>query len=75
MIQKIHFCRNILEFFLGCITIFDPKISGMKDKVYKTQYNPIWIKLTSVPLKILITQYQDRLSLRNMGGNDMRSIK
>ena len=32
-IQKLHFHRNVLKFFLGCIPIFDVKNSDMKTNV------------------------------------------
>ena len=64
-----------MKFVLGCITSFDAKISGMKDKVDEPEYNPRCKFLTSVTFKILITKHQDLLSLINMGGGDMGSIK
>ena len=65
-IQKLHFSRNILKFFLGCIPSFDAKIAAMKNKDNETPYNPGWDFSTSVPFKTLITQHQNRLTLIHM---------
>ena len=65
-LQKLNFPRNILKFFLGCIPIFDDKITAMKNKVYETPSNPRWEFLTSVQFKTLIKQHQDWLPLRQM---------
>ena len=48
ILPKIHFHRNVLKFFLGCIISFGAKIAAMNNKFDENPFNPRWEFLTSV---------------------------
>ena len=56
-LPKLHFHRNLFKFVLGCIPIFDAKLSATKNKVDENPSNPRWEFSTSVSFKKLITQH------------------
>ena len=65
-LQKLHYHRNVVNFFLGFIPRFYDKITATKNKLDETPLNPRWEFLTGVPFKRLITQHQYILPLRQI---------